>query len=223
MFVQATLIGSVVTVPDLKATGSGTPVANFGISTKRKARQGTQWVDVDVTTWVVKAYGRLAVQAMGAVRLGQSVVVTGMLAASTWTDRGGVERTRIEMRAQSLALNLADTTAPVTLTLRGSLAGEPQLFHEGPAPLAELEVRTSRIRRTSPVPDEVDVTVWPVTATGDMAERIAESWTPGMAVVVTGEVRPLPDPGPHAPQLEVWAHSAGQDLVTEETKPVRGR
>lgn len=220
MFVSATLEGTVVTAPARKSTRQGVPVANFAVSTKEKTRgPGGVYVDGNMITWVVAAYAELAVQVLDTIRLGQSVVVTGSLSASEpFTGSDGIDRLRIEMRAQSVAPNYSDEGQPPVIVLRGAVASTPELDYGTPVPQVDVDVRTSRFRRGD-VADEADVTYWPVSAAGALAERMAE-WKPGDAVVVVGTARPLADPPRGVPQVEIWARSAGPELNTREHHPL---
>lgn len=217
MFVQTTMVGTVVTPPQHTRTSNRTPVTNFALSTKRKTRNSDgMWVDADVTTWIVHAYGDLAVRVLDTCQIGQSYLVTGSLYANEWTTPEGVARTRIDMRALSIAPNLGDESDPVRLVLRGTVAEVPEEVQDGGTPtIIETSVRTSRFKRGR-ADEEADVTYWPVTAMGPMAERMMD-WRVGEEVVVIGEARPVDQVEPDSPQVEVWATTAGRDLVPQRT------
>lgn len=219
MFVSATLVGPVVTKPDIRYTTRGVPVANFAISTHpEKATEDT------MTTWVIAAYASLADEVMANIAEGDSVIVTGTFSASDpFTSADGITRTRIECRAQSVAPALGASVAPAVFALRGTVATVPDLYWEGdgsPGPVdatVELDVRTSRFKRGDAA-QEADVTFWPVTAYGDMAVAMAD-WQVGDSVVVVGEARPLTEVAPDTPQVEILATSAGVDLYPQEAHP----
>lgn len=217
MFVQTTLVATVVAPPQHNRTNSQrTPITNFAVSTKRKGQNADgMWVDTDVTTWIVHAYGELAVTVLDTCQVGQSYVITGSLYSNRWTTPEGVARTRIDMRALSIAPNLGEESEPVRLSIRGTVAEVPEEVQDDGPTIAETSVRTSRFKRGR-VDEETDITFWPVIATGSMAERMSD-WKVGDDVVVLGEARPVEQPEPDSPQVEVWATIAGRDLAPQKT------
>lgn len=204
MFVSATLEGIVVTVPDLRKTSKRVPVANFAIATQD-------------TTWVVAAWADLATEVLDQVQVRDHVQVTGTFADSgQFVGSDGITRTRIEVRAQSVAPNPAEVEQPAVLTLRGTVATEPDTYTDDDGrQLLEVDVRTSRIRRGEDA-READITFWPVTIEHPELIAQASAWRVGDPVVVTGHARPLVDPPPETPQVEVWARSAGRDLYSQD-------
>lgn len=75
-----------------------------------------------------------------------------------------------------------------TVTIVGRLAADPELrFTPSGKPVANMVVMTSRSQKTEAGTwENTDVTGWPVTAWGTLAENIAESCTKGSPVIVIG-------------------------------------
>lgn len=208
MFVQGTLVGTVVTEPDRQTTSRGKAAVNLAVST---AEAGAD--DPEAITWLVTAYGEMAEPVTENLTYGDPVIIHGFFVASSWRDAEGTERTTILVRAQSVALDLIGRRPEVLLTLRGRVVATPRLGTYENQPLAELEVRTSRYKRGD-TSDEADITHWPVAAGGAAAERVAD-WRAGDAVMVVGRARPLADPPPNTPLVEIWVEAAGVELAAE--------
>lgn len=101
MLNHITLMGRLVRDPELRRTGSGTPVASFTIAVDRdfgKNENGEKEVDfIDIVTWrataefVEKYFSK-----------GRMAVVSGRLQIRNWTDKEGNKRRTAEVIADNV-------------------------------------------------------------------------------------------------------------------------
>lgn len=224
MIVPMTLIGTAVTQPQMTRTGRGVPVAKFRMSTSAKVLDGGQPLDMDVTTWPVTCFDKLALYAANLVDVGQHVIVYGQASESRW-ERNGQERREFEVRADAIAPNSSTAVEPARLTLVGTIQGKPALEYDEGAPFVDLTVRTARWRALEKGAPRVpmNVTDWPVVATGATALTIADQFGDGDDVIVYGEARGVAreraDGTGEYQDIEVWADAIGPDLKRAEGRP----
>ncbi|MEH1524377.1 single-stranded DNA-binding protein [Cutibacterium avidum] len=91
----------------LRFTRSGIPVASFSVahSDRVKDQQGN-WVDGPATFYRVNAWRHLGEGAAESVRKGRRVVVSGVLAPSTYQARDGQERLSLDVTADDIGLSV---------------------------------------------------------------------------------------------------------------------
>ncbi len=111
-FNQVTLIGNLVKDPDLRRTGSGTPVCLFRVAVDdvRRSRDGatvTETVFLDTI-----CFGATAEAAHSALYKGSRVFVQGRLRQNDWTDRDGQRREQLRVEAQRI--EFLDAVPPKT-------------------------------------------------------------------------------------------------------------
>ena len=100
------LLGNVGKDPEIRATGGGTMVANFGLATSERSKdQQGNWQDR--TEWHnIVVYGRLAEIVRDYVKKGSKLFVEGRLATRNWDDKDHVGRKvyRTEVIVSELSL-----------------------------------------------------------------------------------------------------------------------
>ena len=103
-FNSATIVGYVGRDPEGRSLPGGDPVTDFSVATTERWRtQGGQ--EREQTTWFrVSCFGRLAAVANDYLHKGSYVYIEGPLTQREWTDREGVRRTRLEVRARELRM-----------------------------------------------------------------------------------------------------------------------
>jgi single-strand DNA-binding protein len=137
---NVTLVGFVATEPKMRYAGSGTPVAHMRIGS------GSRWVDKETGEWKdgethfysVSCWRALASNAATCLRKGQPVIVAGKLRVSHWQDRAGVQRSEVEVQADSIGFDLSRGVAQFSRlkrspddnlnfgeAIRSGVAGEP--------------------------------------------------------------------------------------------------
>jgi single-strand DNA-binding protein len=110
-----TLIGNVVSDPELRFTPAGAAVCKFRIaSTPRKFdKQTNAWTDGEPLFLGASVWRQQAENVAESVTKGMRVVVVGRLTQRSYEDREGVRRTVYEIEADDVAVALARATAKV--------------------------------------------------------------------------------------------------------------
>ena len=97
------LIGYVTGAIDVRYTANGNPVANFGMATNRRYRQGEDMKQE--TTFVdLVAFNRTAEIAEQYLGKGRPVAIEGRLRYRTWETELGQKRSKIEVVVNQLHL-----------------------------------------------------------------------------------------------------------------------
>lgn len=111
-----TLIGNVVSDPELRFTPAGAAVCKFRIaSTPRKFdKQTNAWTDGESLFLAASVWRQQAENVAESITKGMRVVVVGRLTQRSYEDREGVKRTVYEIEAEDVAVSLARATAKVT-------------------------------------------------------------------------------------------------------------
>lgn len=98
------LVGNLGRDPELRATQSGTAVANFTLATTERwtDRQGQRQ---ERTEWHrIVAWGKLAEIVKEYLTKGKQVYIEGSIRTRQWEDRDGNTRTTTEIRADTLLM-----------------------------------------------------------------------------------------------------------------------
>lgn len=101
-FNKIVIVGYLGRDPEIRYMPDGTAVCNFSIATteKRKDRSGDFQ---DVTTWFrVNVWGKQAETANQYLSKGRQVYVEGRLSQQEYTDREGLKRTSLDIRATDI-------------------------------------------------------------------------------------------------------------------------
>ena len=112
------LMGHVTGDFELRYTASGNPVANFGMATNRRYRQGEE-VRQETTYVDLVAFNRTAEIAKEFLGKGRPVAIEGRLRYRTWETELGAKRSKLEVVVNQLHLmprngtNGSDAEAPV--------------------------------------------------------------------------------------------------------------
>lgn len=99
---KAILVGNLGQDPEIRSTGSGTPVATLRIATsdRRKDREGN-WTDH--TEWhTVVVFGRQAENVGKYCRKGKQLFIEGRIQTRKWQDRDGRDRYNTEIVADTI-------------------------------------------------------------------------------------------------------------------------
>ena len=98
------LLGNLGRDPELRYTPSGSPVANFTLATNEswKDKEGQKQ---EHTEWHrVVAFGKLAEICGEHLRKGKQIYAEGAIRSRTYKDREGVDKTTVEIRADTLVM-----------------------------------------------------------------------------------------------------------------------
>lgn len=88
---------------------AGVPVATFRVAQtpRRYNRKNDEWVDADTQWFTVTVWRQLAENCAESLRRGDPVVLHGRLSAETWTNKGGMQVTSMEIEATFVGHDLA--------------------------------------------------------------------------------------------------------------------
>lgn len=97
--VPVTVIGNIVSDPELRFTPSGKAVANFRVAQNHKqySQETKSWDTVNTTFYSVNAWGDQASNIAGALQKGTEVVVVGKFQAREYQTKDGDKRLSLEI------------------------------------------------------------------------------------------------------------------------------
>lgn len=124
MFNQIAIMGRLTRDPEMRRTGSGTPVANFTVACDRdyKPENGERETDfIDCVAW--RGTGEFACKYF---HKGDMAVVTGRLQIRTWNDENGVKRRTAEIVADSIYFGESKKSAPAANASPTTYAAPPR-------------------------------------------------------------------------------------------------
>jgi len=103
-FNRITIVGYLGRDPEMRYLPSGDPVTSFSVATSERwrTRDGQQQ---ERTTWFnVSAFGKLAETCSQYLHKGSYVYLEGTLSQREYTDRDGVQRTSLDVRAREMRM-----------------------------------------------------------------------------------------------------------------------
>lgn len=117
-----TLVGNVVSEPELRYTKSGAAVANIRVASTPRVfdAQTKQWTDGEPLFLTCHAWREMAENVMETLAKGMRVIVTGRLRQTSWETRDGERRTGFEIDADDIGPSLRFAAAQVTRNPRNS-------------------------------------------------------------------------------------------------------
>ena len=108
-----TIVGNTTADPELRYTQTGKAVANFTVAVSKRRKDETgNWVDGEPTFIRCSIWGKPAEHVAASVFKGTRVIVTGELKESTWQTEQGEKRSRIELNAANIGIDLTFAPAP---------------------------------------------------------------------------------------------------------------
>lgn len=135
--IQIAVTGRVATPAVSRVVSGDVPVTSFRLACtpRRFDRSSKVWVDQPTTWLTVTCWRQLARNVEKCVEVGQMVVVSGRLLTPTWdsSDGSGIRRTRTELEADSVGLDLTYGT----VTFAKNAAGVRPVWQEEVDELAE--------------------------------------------------------------------------------------
>lgn len=120
-----TIIGNLVSDPELRWTQSGVAVAGFTVASTPRTfdRQAGEWRDGEALFLRCSAWRDLATNAAETLTKGMRVIAQGRLSQRSYETREGEKRTSIELEVDEIGPSLRFATAKVTRTQRGPGGG----------------------------------------------------------------------------------------------------
>lgn len=97
--VPVTIVGNIVSEPELRFTPSGKAVADFRVAEnhKRYSQETKKWETTNTTFYRVNAWGDQASNIAGALQKGTEVVVVGKFQAREYETKDGDKRLSLEI------------------------------------------------------------------------------------------------------------------------------
>ncbi len=125
-FNKVFIVGYLGRDPELRYTPQGDAVCNFSVaSTERRRDPGGELQDK--TTWFrVSAWGRQAEVANQYLKKGSQVFIEGRLSLEEYTDRDGVQRSSLRVRATDLQFLDRRGAAEASVEVTPEEPGAPQ-------------------------------------------------------------------------------------------------
>ena len=96
--------GNLGSDPDLKFSKNNTAYCNFSLAYTPRKQVNGEWQDGETMWFKVVAFGTKAEAIADTFRKGDTVVVVGEMAQSTYTDKEGNEKTSMEITAREVGL-----------------------------------------------------------------------------------------------------------------------
>ena len=96
--------GNLGSDPDLKFSKNNTAYCNFSLAYTPRKQVAGEWQDGETMWFKVVAFGTKAEAIADTFRKGDTVLVTGELTQSTYTDKEGNEKTSMEITAREVGL-----------------------------------------------------------------------------------------------------------------------
>lgn len=129
-----TLLGNVVSEPELRFTPAGAAVCKFRIaSTPRKFdKQTSEWTDGEPLFLGASVWRQQAENVAESITKGMRIVVVGRLTQRSYEDREGVKRTVYEIDVEEVGPSLKHASAKVTKNASGGQGSVGQSTTQDP-------------------------------------------------------------------------------------------
>lgn len=109
---RITVTGNITSDPELKFINTGAAVVNFNVAESYKGRGDN--AKEETYFWPVVVWNHLAENVANSIHKGQRVVVEGRLVQRSWETSEGERRTKTEILADSVGVELRFGTAQYT-------------------------------------------------------------------------------------------------------------
>jgi single stranded DNA-binding protein len=122
---QITVVGNLVSDPELRYTPTGVAVANFRIASTPRTfdRQANEWKDGDSLFLTCNVWRQAAENVAESLQRGMRVVVQGRLHQRSYETREGEKRTVFEVEVDDVGPSLRNASAKVTKSNRSGGSG----------------------------------------------------------------------------------------------------
>ena len=120
-----TVVGNLVSDPELRFTPSGAAVANFRIASTPRTfdKQTNQWKDGEGLFLSCSVWRQAAENVAESLQKGMRVIVQGRLVQRSYDTKEGEKRTVVELQVDEVGPSLTFATAKVNRTQRGGGGG----------------------------------------------------------------------------------------------------
>ena len=127
---QITVVGNLISDPEMRFTQSGAAVANFTVASTPRSynKQTQQWEDGEALFLRCSVWRQLAENVAESLSKGMRVIVQGNLKQRSYQTKEGEKRTSYELDVQEVGPSLAWATAQVQRNDRAQQGGQQQGF-----------------------------------------------------------------------------------------------
>ena len=115
MSAKITIVGRLGADPELRSLPNGDALATLRIVSSGRRQVDGKWADVDTTWWRVTAFRMLGEGCIETLTKGDKIIVVGTIKESSW-EKDGVKQTRMEVVADTIGKDLANTSITRTST-----------------------------------------------------------------------------------------------------------
>src|SRR5229473_2769791 len=122
---QITVVGNLVSDPELRYTPTGVAVANFRVASTPRTfdRQANEWKDGDSLFLTCNVWRQAAENVAESLQRGMRVIVTGRLKQRSYETREGEKRTVFEVEVDDVGPSMRNASAKVTKSNRSGGSG----------------------------------------------------------------------------------------------------
>ena len=122
---QITVVGNLVSDPELRYTPTGVAVANFRIASTPRTfdRQANEWKDGDSLFLTCNVWRQAAENVAESLQRGMRVIVQGRLHQRSYETREGEKRTVFEVEVDDVGPSMRNASAKVTKSNRSGGGG----------------------------------------------------------------------------------------------------
>lgn len=133
---SVTVTGQVVGNPVITKLNTGSEIVRFRIaSSRRRLNEKTnEWESYDTLYIGVECWSQLARNVKMSLKMGMSVIATGIFVTSEWTDKDGIKQSRIVLKAAHVGVDLNRYTVNSLPTVPVTAVGDrrvaaPKVFN----------------------------------------------------------------------------------------------
>ena len=122
---QITVVGNLVSDPELRYTPTGVAVANFRVASTPRTfdRQANEWKDGDSLFLTCNVWRQAAENVAESLQRGMRVIVMGRLHQRSYETREGEKRTVFEVEVDDVGPSMRNASAKVTKSSRSGGSG----------------------------------------------------------------------------------------------------
>ena len=115
MKIQITVIGNLVSDPELRFTNGGKPVANFVIaaSDRKFDKETNTWSDGNTVFITCTAWNKQAENITESLQKGMAVIAQGILRQHDYVDKNEAKQRRLELECDAVGALLTNAVAKV--------------------------------------------------------------------------------------------------------------
>ncbi len=124
---QITVVGNLVSDPELRYTPTGVAVANFRIASTPRTfdRQSNEWKDGDSLFLTCNVWRQAAENVAESLQRGMRVIVQGRLHQRSYETREGEKRTVFEVEVDDVGPSMRNASAKVTKSRAAAARADP--------------------------------------------------------------------------------------------------